>query len=437
MRLKTVFVVLLQSLYFLVQSQSDCLGLIKNEYKDIYQINSEAEIYNNFNLLFELEETKLDEYADSYENGDELSGMYKAASIFWSKNRKKDNFRKEFREYKERYKMGFILNNKFYDNYYSSTVNTIALQKFIDCKQIEANKEIELEKLKVYTGGIYHKTVGDLSNTFTVVLKKKPAPGHPEKVKIINVTPNNLEFQNAFNLKPNAILENYTGIAQNMKLRNPKNSASLIINFENYDPIEIEFPSTASPRYPLGTIIISVLDFNAFSKETKSYMPFDESISKWAPADGRNIRNSEYGKGYNEFAPDLRGQFLRGNNQMFGPGESKEFVNGKDIGNRSTINNYSYQNDATKRPNSIFEIRNSGAHYHEFKGDEVSLTGDGFPNTSTLDRGNGNTNPKHTYTPRGKVTEKHSLHNHKIEFGGDKETRPKNISVYYYIRINN
>lgn len=139
------------------QSQSDCGQLLKEGYKDVYNVTSEAEIYNHLSQLFELEETKLDELADSYESGDNLKGAYKAYSIFWSKNRKKENFRRQFSEYKERYKLGFTIDNKFYDTYYSSTINEGALQKFNECKKIEADLEIEKERLKVYSGGVYWK----------------------------------------------------------------------------------------------------------------------------------------------------------------------------------------------------------------------------------------------------------------------------------------
>jgi hypothetical protein len=202
------------------QNQSDCGLLLKDEYKNVYNITSEAEIYNHLTQLFELEEKKLDELANSYEGGDNLNGAYKAISVYWSKNRKKENFRRQFSEYKERYKLGFTIDNKFYDTYYSSTVNEVAYQKFIDCKNIEANLEIEKERLKVYNGGVYFKTVGDFTSGFIFVLSKKPAPGHSDKVKIVSVVPNNLDFEGTYNLKPNSLLENYTGISQSMKFKN-------------------------------------------------------------------------------------------------------------------------------------------------------------------------------------------------------------------------
>jgi hypothetical protein len=237
------------------QTTSDCGKLLSDGYKDIYNLTSEAEIYNHLSQLFELEETKLDELADSYESGDNLEGAYKAYSVFWSKNRKKENFRRQFSEYKERYKLGFTVDNKFYDSYYSSTVNEVALQKFNECKKIEADLEIEKERLKVYVGGVYFKTVGDFSSGFIFVLNKKPAPGHSDKVKIVNVVPNNLDFEGTYNLRPNTVLENYTGISQSMKFKNPSSNASLTINLENYEPIIVEFPSNASPDYPIGDMV--------------------------------------------------------------------------------------------------------------------------------------------------------------------------------------
>ncbi len=151
---------------------------------------------------------------------------------------------------------------------------------------------------------------------------------------------------------------------------------------------------------------------------------------KEAPADGRDIKNSDYGKKYNQFVPDMRGQFVRGKNQFFNSGEPQEFDNEKDTGVRFDKNKYSYQKDATKLPNNPFAgtTNNDGAHRHSFADQGTgynSREGDGRKGTRLGNQVTKNTN----------VDGNHS-HSLAIKSGGDKETTPKNIAVYYYIRIN-
>ncbi len=61
---------------------------------------------------------------------------------------------------------------------------------------------------------------------------------------------------------------------------------------------------------PIGTIVISVVNFSQFSANSK----FDPKTSKWAPADGRLVAGSKFQELYGDHLPDLRGQFIVGFN---------------------------------------------------------------------------------------------------------------------------
>lgn len=159
---------------------------------------------------------------------------------------------------------------------------------------------------------------------------------------------------------------------------------------------KIESLSTLS--LPVGTIVSS-----GFSP-TDFFKLYGGNIQKeWVPADGREIpKTSKYAKIKNEYnIPDLRGLFIRGLN---------EFEQGK-------VRNDGKEDPAGKgRVYGEYQVDSFKKHSHSFvlpqhKWGKVSGT--------TLTIGNG-----------GNAS-------HETSHSSDaKETRPRNIAVYYYIKIN-
>ena len=351
-----------------------------------------------------------------------MEGSYKAYAAFWSKNKDNSEFRKKFKELKIRSSAGFTIDNTFYTEYYQETISKDALNAYIQCinSQTETGEDLP--------GGFYYDIAGDLLSGFTLIIKKEPESGQIEKAKIISVTTNNLDFYDSYNLRANATIRSFTGISQNMKVKNPNIPATITLNIEGFDPMVIKFPAYPYANFPVGSIIISTLDFNEFSNETKNHMPYSADLSKWAPADGRDVKKSDYGKLYNPYTPDLRGQFLRGKNQFYSAGEPSNYLNGNDKGQRVEKYNYSYQKDATKIPNNDFkfDVSSNGNHNHTMSNNGNEGNGWGT--------GDGNANVIGTAT-----TSTNGNHNHTVTLdskSGDIETRPQNIAVFYYIRIN-
>ncbi|MHA7057686.1 hypothetical protein ACWGOQ_0010735 [Aquimarina sp. M1] len=420
---KTLFVIALFSITC-SYSQTKCGIDLKEAFREKYSFSNQSDVFNHFNTFFSLDEKQLDELSKKSESGESIDAKYEAITAFWSKNKSKSQFRKKFRELKVRHEAGFTIDNSFYTEYYQETVSSSALNAYVACIKTLPNEGTKLK------GGFYYEVVGDLVAGFTLVVNKQPQSGQIEEAKIISVVTNNLDFYDSYNLKPDAIIRSFTGISQNMKLMDPNLKATLTLNIEGFDPMVIEFPAYPYANFPVGSIIISTLDFNAFSTETKNTLPYLDRTSKWSPADGRDVKNSDYGIKYNQFVPDMRGQFIRGKNQFFNSGEPQDFDNEKDNGIRFDENKYSYQKDATKLPNQPFNgITNAdGKHKHSFVDQATrynSREGDGRKGTRHGDQKTKNTN----------IDGNHS-HSFSITKGGDKETTPKNIAVYYYIRIN-
>ncbi len=166
---------------------------------------------------------------------------------------------------------------------------------------------------------------------------------------------------------------------------------------------------------PLGTIITSMLDPEAYAREVGDTYPFEASRSKWAPADSRSIEGSDLARkagrhGWplpkndrNEpVAVDLRGVFLRGLNRFDEAMGQRHETEGD-------------PNGAGRAPGTW---QPDGLRAH------------GHPVPAARGRGAGGISSRRSGPPgtRGLTVESGV-------FGGA-ETRPRNVAVYYYVRIN-
>lgn len=162
-------------------------------------------------------------------------------------------------------------------------------------------------------------------------------------------------------------------------------------------------PSVQEPAM-VGTIISSALDYDNLIKITNDPKVINPAKSKWIPADGRSIQGSLLNKLTNmPNSPDLRGRFTRGLNTIYSVGQPV-----LDIGTADQ--------DGANRVVGDFQNDELESHSHNMKGSTLNC---GAPPGYRVI--NGTDAP--TYDQRTKET-------------GGSETRPKNIAVYYYIRIN-
>lgn len=159
-------------------------------------------------------------------------------------------------------------------------------------------------------------------------------------------------------------------------------------------------------RVPVGTIISSIINYDSFmtlndfkpSKNTREVI--------WVPCDGRIVMNSKYSN-FKNTVPDLRGLFLRNVNDY-----GVEFSGIKDVD--SQWKNPENKDAGQKQKDQV------GNHSHFKKwypvqGREGSPAFGIHPNFKQF-----NDNEKIAYH----------------FFNEGKETRPKNMTVYYYIKIN-
>jgi hypothetical protein len=128
--------------------------------------------------------------------------------------------------------------------------------------------------------------------------------------------------------------------------------------------------------------------------------------------------------------PDYRGLFLRGvagrrtDRDPNNSDRERPWSNsGGNVGNRVG----SIQLDATKKPSKDFTTDKQGKHSH---GDPTWNGQAGQYEVATLHRGPGGVD----FGAQSAQTTENGEHTHKIESGGDDETRPKNAYVNYIIR---
>lgn len=171
-------------------------------------------------------------------------------------------------------------------------------------------------------------------------------------------------------------------------------------------------------QLPVGTVIASVLEPNVFLSSGRN--------KKWHLADGSAVPlDSDYKATIantsvvdQDRLPDLRGVFLRGMNA--GRADGKQDPEG------TTRKPGDFQNFATAAPRVPFSgvTDTSGEHNHTHQaprdygsgaGDHARAKPDGSNTTSS--------SGEHTHA----VT---------VSNGGDAETRPANVALYFYIKVD-
>ncbi len=170
-------------------------------------------------------------------------------------------------------------------------------------------------------------------------------------------------------------------------------------------------------KIPVGTVIASVLNPTNFSHY------YGE---EWVIADGRelNTRSGYFKITGKAKVPDLRGRFIRGMDL----GANVDSEKGRVVG--------SYQKDSTKLPNKAFKLENTDDHYHLQGYDATAISG----KFGVADAGKHAGRYEHSpdASAAGNKSSKTSNsggHTHLIS-GGDLETNPKNIALFYYIKID-
>lgn len=256
------------------------------------------------------------------------------------------------------------------------------------------------------SNGVFYEINGDLEDVFSVNIIFRNTVGQKLITLKDNPTFINCDPIGGVKLKKGDTIKNFQSITQYLKIIDNSKTSQIGINFNetNFKGIDInDYYSKGKSTSPIGSIISTVLKYDAFLELNKIRKTDNMSEAIWVPCDGRNVSSSKYGE-YSGNVPDLRGLFLRGINDYSDPFPGVSVVNVKQA-NPDNTNAGVFQSDTFK------------SHNHTL-GDAGKADWDGKANkNSQRVNNNGGTGVTTTSV-------------------GGSETRPKNVTVYYYIRIN-
>jgi hypothetical protein len=183
-------------------------------------------------------------------------------------------------------------------------------------------------------------------------------------------------------------------------------------------------PSINQEAMPIGTIIASVLDYSTFLKVNNldEINNKDMAAALWIPCDGRTLTVSKYAKYSGGKIPDLRGVFLRGINDY---GVSFSTVEPVSDSQKNPDNNVAgqLQSDAFQ------------GHRHGWRGDKTAhIPGGG--NDYATQTNSGASVGQNWSDNAGSLILDPTTDGVNGAVRISSETRPKNRTVYYYIKIN-
>jgi hypothetical protein len=202
----------------------------------------------------------------------------------------------------------------------------------------------------------------------------------------------------------------------------------LQLNFaERWDP---PLPAQAAERltrrveylesnsHPVGSVVATLMPLAAFAQIADT--------TAWKPADGRDApAGSRYRQLIGQRLPDLRGMFLRGTN-TFRPGEPRDDGQQDPDTDRAAG---SYQPDALQ------------SHKHADRGHGHGT--DAAQQTGSTSADNSRERAAPPDPPRATIHAGHADLGDPVDSGTGAgavrhgpETRPKNVAVYYYVRVN-
>lgn len=202
---------------------------------------------------------------------------------------------------------------------------------------------------------------------------------------------------------------------------------TITINFKEgpgvTSTIESKTKRSQETSIPIGTIISSLLPYEAFMEVNKFKKTSNLKLLTWAPCDGRVIASSLFAEngGGNE-APDLRGVFLRGINDFQVPGGGP--IKNERL-NPALMIAGQFQPDALQEHAHNFRMANGYDRRGQVDVISSAIHPGGNGDTGLYTPNNGHSKMKLSPSPNA---------NSPLNY--DIETRPKNVTVYYYIKIN-
>jgi len=394
------------------QSTSDCDNLLQGGLYSLTKMTNTGSFSQDLRTYYLSEQFKTDIKSGKW--GGSLTIPIEGVPFTIGADASDENYQ-EFRS-----KLLKISELKIESNYYQSSFsaipNTTLYQSYVDCIRIVT----DVSK----TGFIEGKNVETEDAVVFTIYYRPQSPNDPMPiVQKFNVEPFGAILSG--DLKVGEKLSSYSLLVSCRKVQDK--DVILTLQTDRGSHISKSFASesiSSSKELPIGTVITSFLNFEQFNVASKNNEKSPGGIwtsqkSKWSPCDGRPVPSSKYATitSQNQI-PDLRGMFVRGLNtfDLYQPVPQRS-SNESDPENRvvGTV-----QQDAIE------------SHSHNLAG---ATGGEDTKTVGLADDWNNRPNKAGGMTGRyahGTWAKNYIQPNE----GGKSETRPINVAVYYYIKIN-
>lgn len=302
------------------------------------------------------------------------------------------------------------ITNVDFESLVQDVVSPDALSTWRDCIKLSSQKQNSIS----YT--ISSPSSDVFSITFRYTPNEESDPKSLTVSQLIVTGGATLSFPRV--LKPNIKMNRYTGYTQTFKRTDRLEAVSIELNLEGSKGASVELPALKrAETIPVGTIIASVLPWATYASVVDNDSQFDPVQNTWAPCDGRSIAGSDLASRGMVLSPDLRGKFLRGLNSFASDEPTPVDPNMADVDTNRTVN--SYQSDTFQ--NHIHQL-GVGATDKRAQSQHESQK------QRFADFQSPSNSPRVTSPPKS-ISDSEQVRL-------SDETRPKNIAVYYYIRIN-
>jgi hypothetical protein len=251
--------------------------------------------------------------------------------------------------------------------------------------------------------GSFRYTVNDVqADDFSVTYLYVPqASSDPAFLTVTNLTvTGGAAVEHPHTLAAGSRMEAFAGYTQRFRRTKEDESAVIQLDVQGRPtvPVNIAAKKKFDPL-PVGMVVASPLPWGQYSQLAGDSTSFDPKKNKWAPCDGRSVAGSALATGGIGEVPDLRGVFVRGLNDFAAgsvPAVGPERAD-PDGGRRAG----DFQRDAL------------ASHTHRLGYKRWGLKNGG-----------------------GKLNLELGGPSVETEATGGPETRPKNVALYYYVKIN-
>ena len=406
MRLKIKTLLFISLVHFNIAAQCDCNAALSADLLNISNQYNEGEFRDFLYQYFKSSKAERKDLKKKSSNSFGLKAVIDGLPLEFGSDTNSKKESKEFYSFEQEVIKNNYVSNEIIESISTKYFGDNQLKAYIACLNSNCGTE----------EGIISETGGDPFDIFYVRIIFNNSIRNAQirlktDVQYVGCSP-----VYGLAIRKGILIKNGQDIVQYFKRNNPDKVATINVAFEdgiNAKPVILE-KKTSNSSLPIGSIIISTLSFSDFHSQV-SDKAFTSEESIWAPCDGRKVNGSTYANRYQRNnVPDLRGQFIRGNYTMGGASESiQNTPNGSNPRDEEyQQNGYTYQNDMTK------------SHSHS---GWIGSIASGNPKESEDRLGDpqvGGGNGRYPVVPK------------QIESVGGSETRPKNMYVFYYIRIN-